>query len=253
MSAEGGERQRARSRSLLSDSLIASLKPAPPPRIPENMNSTYASKPTSQRDGTIEHANVVSSEPKNPLGKPIHPALVHWPFAFLSLAVGLDVLHAVSGYLPNFITSNLLLTTDATRASYYLLSLGLLTAIPAVTTGVGEAIKAIKKQGLNEKDNGPIKAKFKATIAHAVSMDIVLALAAYIWYCRRSAAANTLAGKMGVGSLSTGEAAYAPATWMVVVEAIFGVLLAFSANIGGTLTYNFGFGMAIGGANKKSA
>lgn len=31
---------RARSRSLLSDDLKASLRPAPPPKIPANMNST---------------------------------------------------------------------------------------------------------------------------------------------------------------------------------------------------------------------
>ncbi|KAK1072661.1 hypothetical protein LTR74_002453 [Friedmanniomyces endolithicus] len=223
---------RARSRSLLSDELKASLKPAPPPRMQANMNTT---------------------EPKNPLKKPIHPAVVHMPIAFISLAVGLDLANFFSSSLPNAISSALPIANDATRASYFLLSLGLLFSIPAVTTGVGEAKKAIDKQGLYEKDGKTIKQKFKAVIAHAIANDIVILVMAYIWYCRRSAAKQTLLGKVGLGSVSTAEAAYAPAMWMVVVEAMMGALQLFSANIGGSLTYNYGFGMAIGGGGKKAA
>ncbi|KAK1816111.1 hypothetical protein LTR12_009451 [Friedmanniomyces endolithicus] len=223
---------RARSRSLLSDELKASLKPAPPPRMQANMNTT---------------------EPKNPLKKPIHPAVVHMPIAFISLAVGLDLANFFSSSLPNAISSALPIANDATRASYFLLSLGLLFSIPAVTTGVGEAKKAIDKQGLYEKDGKTIKQKFKGVIAHAIANDIVILVMAYIWYCRRSAAKQTLLGKVGLGSVSTAEAAYAPAMWMVVVEAMMGALQLFSANIGGSLTYNYGFGMAIGGGGKKAA
>ncbi|KAK0883366.1 hypothetical protein LTR87_002874 [Friedmanniomyces endolithicus] len=223
---------RARSRSLLSDELKASLKPAPPPRRQANINTT---------------------EPKNPLKKPIHPAVVHMPIAFISLAVGLDLANFFSASLPNVISASLPIANDATRASYFLLSLGLLFSIPAVTTGVGEAKKAIDKQGLYEKDGKTIKQKFKGVIAHAIANDIVILVMAYIWYCRRSAAKQTLLGKVGLGSVSTAEAAYAPAMWMVVVEAMMGALQLFSANIGGSLTYNYGFGMAIGGGGKKAA
>ncbi|KAK0280492.1 hypothetical protein LTR91_020472 [Friedmanniomyces endolithicus] len=223
---------RARSRSLLSDELKASLKPAPPPRMQANINTT---------------------EPKNPLKKPIHPAVVHMPIAFISLAVGLDLANFFSASLPNVISASLPIANDATRASYFLLSLGLLFSIPAVTTGVGEAKKAIDKQGLYEKDGKTIKQKFKGVIAHAIANDIVILVMAYIWYCRRSAAKQTLLGKVGLGSVSTAEAAYAPAMWMVVVEAMMGALQLFSANIGGSLTYNYGFGMAIGGGGKKAA
>ncbi|KAK3113637.1 hypothetical protein LTR53_008877 [Teratosphaeriaceae sp. CCFEE 6253] len=224
---------RARSRSLLSDDLKASLKPAPPPRIPVNMNTT---------------------EPKNPLKKPIHPAVVHMPIAFISLAVGLDLANAFAASLPAFLASSLPIGNDATRASYFLLSLGLLFSIPAVTTGVGEAKKAIDKQGLYEKDGKTIKQKFKGVIAHAIANDIVIAVMTYIWYCRRSASKQTLLGKVGLdaGSASSAQAAYAPVTWMLIVEALMGGLQLFAANIGGSLTYNYGFGMAIGGGGKKA-
>ena len=140
-----------------------------------------------------------------------------------------------------------------TRASYFLLSLGLLSSIPAITTGLGEAKKAIDKQGLYERDGKTIKQKFKGVIAHAIVNDIVVALMTYIWYCRRSAANNSIAGKLGSGSAAlTAEAAYAPVMWMVVVEALMGGLQLFGASIGGSLTYNYGFGMAIGAGGRKA-
>ncbi|KAK5110647.1 hypothetical protein LTR62_005687 [Meristemomyces frigidus] len=197
-------------------------------------------------------ANVNTTEPRNPLKKPVHPALVHAPIAFIALAVGLDMANAFSSMLPSAITNSLPISTDATRASYFLLSIGLLSSIPAITTGIGEAKKAIDKQGLYEKDGKTIKQKFKGVIAHAIANDIVVLVMGYIWYCRRSAAKQSLAGKMGLGSVSTAEAAYAPAFWMVIVEMMMGALQLFSANIGGSLTYNYGFGMAIGAGGKKA-
>lgn len=139
-----------------------------------------------------------------------------------------------------------------TRASYFLLSLGLLFSIPAITTGIGEAKKAIDKQGLYEADGKTIKTKFKGVIAHALANDVVVAVMTYVWYCRRAAAKETLAGKLGGVVGSTPEAAYTPVAWMVTVEALMLVLQLFAANIGGSLTYNYGFGMAIGGAARKT-
>ena len=191
-------------------------------------------------------------EPRNPLKKPIHPAVVHAPIAFIGLAVALDIAHALTPSLPASITGQFPVATDMTRASYFLLSLGLLFSIPAVTTGVGEAKKAIDKQGLYEADGKTIKQKFKGVIAHAIANDIVIAVMTYVWWQRRSAAKATLAGKLGVSALATPEAAYAPAFWMVVVEGLMGAMQLFAANIGGSLTYNYGFGMAIGAGGKKA-
>lgn len=184
--------------------------------------------------------------------KPVHPAFVHFPIAFLGLAYAMDILHQLGPNLPSIITSNLPLSTDLTRASYNLLTLGLLFAIPAVLSGVREAIMAIGKQGLFEADGKTVKSKFKAMIAHAVFNDVLVVVSAYVWYSRRALATQTLAGKLGVGSAAvTPEAAYAPQTWMVGAEAVCFVMLMMAANIGGVLTYNFGLGLAVGGAGSK--
>ena len=185
--------------------------------------------------------------------KPIHPAAVHFPIAFLALSFGLDIVHQLSPQLPKSVTSNLPPSTDLTRASYYLLSLGLIMAVPALVTGIREAIVGVNKQGLYEADGKTIRTKFKAMIAHAVINDVVLAGAAYIWYTRRSAAANTIAGKLGLGSAATGAAAYAPAGWMVAVEAALMAGMFMAANIGGVLAYNFGMGLNVGGGAAKKA
>ena len=106
----------------------------------------------------------------------------------------------------------------------------------------------VNKQGLKDAQ-GNMRTKSKAMIAHAVANDIVLATATYIWYLKRSAAANTLAGKLGVGTASTAAAAYAPEPWMVLVETGIMVLMFVSANIGGTLAYVFGMGFSAGGGS----
>lgn len=102
-----------------------------------------------------------------------------------------------------------------------------------------------------EADNKTLKVKTKATIAHAVVNDIVLAANAFVWWSRRKQAEGTLMGKLGVGSLATKEAAYVPLTWMVVVEALSMGLLFFGANIGGALTYNYGVGFSAASSKGK--
>ena len=141
--------------------------------------------------------------------------------------------------------------TDLSRASYWLLTFGLLSSLPAVASGGAQALKLFQKQGMYEADGKTLKAKTKATIAHAVVNDVVLAANAYVWWARRQAAETTLLGKLGAGTLATKEAAYMPATWMVVTEAVSLGLLLFSANIGGALTYNYGVGFSAAGSKGK--
>ncbi|QIW98742.1 hypothetical protein AMS68_004260 [Peltaster fructicola] len=183
---------------------------------------------------------------------PAHPATVHFPIAFLSLAYGLDILHTVKPNLPGSVTSYIPADFDLTRASYYLLSLGLLTAIPAVVTGGQQAVKLFARQGMYEADGKTLKIKTKATIAHAVVNDIALAASAYVWYAKHQAANSTIVGKLGLSS----EALYAPALWMVAAQVITFGLLLFGASIGGALTYQYGVGFsAVGTSNnvgKKS-
>lgn len=191
----------------------------------------------------------------HPPRKPIHPAVVHFPIAFLALAFGLDILNSASPRLPATITNHLPLAADATRASYYLLSLGLLTALPAIVTGTREAIVLIARQGMYETDKSgysvTVRTKVKAMIAHAVVNDLVMGLSALVWYKKRAAAADTLAGKLGVGSLGTGAATYEPSFWMVVLQGFLFAGLMMGANIGGSLTYLYGVGFVAGGGAKK--
>ena len=181
--------------------------------------------------------------------KPFHPATVHFPIAFLALSFGLDALYAALPRLPKTWASSVPPSTDLTRASYYLMSLGLITAIPAVMSGGVQAVAMFNKQGMYESNGKTLKTKVKATIAHGILNDVVLAVAGYIWYTRRTAA-QTVLGKLGVGSLSTAQASYAPDAWMVGTEVAILGLMFYAASVGGALTYNFGVGMSIGSGKK---
>ncbi|KXS96432.1 hypothetical protein AC578_3215 [Pseudocercospora eumusae] len=171
------------------------------------------------------------------MGKPVHPATVHFPISFLFLGYALDTLNHVRSSLPNGVSSNLASPNDMTRASYYLLSLGLITAIPAVVTGGRELMVMLNKQGMKDAD-GTVKPKVKAAFAHAVFNDVVLALSTYIWYHKRSLANQTLQLQGNV------ESAYAPSKGMVIAGVIATILMLMAANIGGVLTYNFGVGFS---------
>jgi uncharacterized membrane protein len=184
--------------------------------------------------------------------------VVHFPIAFLALSFGLDIVNQLSPSLPKNFSSSLPLSTDMTRLSYFLLSAGLITAVPTLITGIREAVVLIAKQGMYETDSTGygvvMRTKVKALIAHAVANDLVMGLTFLIWWRKRAAAANAglgLAGKLGVGSVSTGAAAYAPAVWMVVLEGLLFAGLMMAANIGGSLTYIFGVGFAAGGGGAK--
>ena len=128
-------------------------------------------------------------------------------------------------------------------------------AVPALVTGIREAVVSIGRQGLFESDQktgaSVMREKFKPMIAHAVFNYVHLGLGTLVWYLRRRNAKTTFAGKMGLGSASTAQAAYAPAAWMVVIEGICFVVVMMAANIGGVLAYNFGMGQSIGGGAKK--
>jgi uncharacterized membrane protein len=117
---------------------------------------------------------------------PVHPATVHFPIAFLSLAAGLDILYGVTTqfkvpYLIQTFGSNL---GDISKASYGLYALGLITAIPAVLSGAQQLLLMTSKGGWTEEDGKTIRPKVLVTLTHAVGNDISLALAAYCWWGR---------------------------------------------------------------------
>lgn len=107
-------------------------------------------------------------------------------------------------------------------------------------------LKMIKSQGVYEQDGKTIKPKVKSVVVHALLNDIIVAGSAYSWWCRRQASS--------VGMLKEGlnPVAYEPAGWMVALSVVFGGLILFAANIGGTLVYNYGMGVGIGKKGKSS-
>lgn len=121
--------------------------------------------------------------------------------------------------------------------SYYALCAGLLTSIPAVMSGGAQAFKMIQSQGLYEQDKKTIKPKVKITLAHAAINDVVIAVSAYIWWIKRQ------------GTIVT----YQPDTWVVGASVLLGLALVFTANLGGTLTYNYGVGMSIAKGKGKAS
>lgn len=102
----------------------------------------------------------------------------------------------------------------------------------------------IQKQGMYESDGVTVKTKVKATIAHAVAMDVLLAVSTWIWYSRRQVDDVSGGGGMDVEKSTTDSAVYAHSTSFIVAEICTLGLLLLGANIGGTLTYNYGVGFS---------
>jgi uncharacterized membrane protein len=180
--------------------------------------------------------------------RPLHPATVHFPIAFLFLGYGLDIVYQLGDRIPANIATHLPNAADLTRASYYLILLGLISAVPAVLSGVQQNILMIAKQGMYETDGKTIKTKVKAAISHAIVVDISLALTAYAWYARRTQLlAGVIPTKLNIAL------PYAPEAWVVGAEVAALAILGFGANIGGSLTYNYGVGFSSASAaiNKK--
>ena len=115
---------------------------------------------------------------------------------------------------------------ELARLSYYALSAGVLAGLPAVVTGITQAIAMVQKQDLYEADHKTLKPKIKTLFLHAALNDVVLIASGWYWWTRRQAI-----------SLNT-----APEAWQVGLGAVLGVVLLFAANLGGTLVYNYGTG-----------
>lgn len=107
-------------------------------------------------------------------------------------------------------------------------------------SGVAQAVKMVSAQGIYEQDKKTIKPKVKVTVAHAVANDVVIAASAYSWWCRRQEGITSMLAK-GVNPV-----AYEPETWQVGLSVVLGALMLFAANLGGSLVYDYGMGLAMG-------
>jgi len=158
---------------------------------------------------------------------PFHPATVHFPIAFLSLSWGLDILYAATAKLQlsplvkTFGTS----LPDISRGAHYMQAIGLVAAIPAILSGVQQLVKMKSNGQAFEADNKTMRPKFKITLAHAGLNDVAIIASAYSWYIRRN----------NVGLL--------PTDTNLLLSIVLLPILFYSANLGGTLVYNYGMGI----------
>jgi uncharacterized membrane protein len=198
------------------------------------------------------------------MGKPLHPAIVHFPVALLLVAFGLDAIHFVYPSLPAAVTSSSLLPPpeDIPRLAYLALSAGVLSAIPAALSGILEANKVVAKGGIFES-NGGVRPKVKAVGAHAALCDTVILAAAWVWWKRHAAIGERQEGEGALkfmlnmdddtarcsGALK--EAAYAAEPWIVGVEGALGAMLILAADLGGALTYQWGVGLSARSVDAK--
>lgn len=175
---------------------------------------------------------------------PIHPALVHFPIAFNTLAWGLDILYALTTtwVQPEFLTSRFsspATILDISRLSYFLLCAGLITTVPTIMSGNIQLVGMIKKNGGPWEKDASGKAKdtmvprIKATITHAVINDLVFVINLYSWYIRKDKEGYTNVG-------------HAPNQTNLIIAFVLLPMLMFSSKIGGTLTYNHGVGLNLG-------
>ncbi|KAH6676499.1 hypothetical protein B0J14DRAFT_585662 [Halenospora varia] len=159
--------------------------------------------------------------------KPIHPATVHFPIAFITLAGVLDLLYAAAttpataGYVQSTLKSlefalplNLLPTL-----SYYATIISLVTLTPAILSGIAQLLPLIKRDGFGSS-------KVKTAVAHAALNDISAGLLAYNWQTR-STVLN-----------------YTPSTVNIALSSALAVpMVLYSASLGGSLVYNYGMGI----------
>lgn len=152
------------------------------------------------------------------------------------MAYGLDVLYGATTYLRlPFLVNNLASTLpDIGKASYYLHILGVITALPATASGSQQLVQIYKNGGLYEADGKTMRAKMRIGLLHAALNDVVLAASVWTWYTR-----NT-------------EKYTQPNVLHVLLSCVMLPALLFSANLGGTLVYNYGAGLSIGKAGKSS-
>ena len=171
--------------------------------------------------------------------RPLHPAIVHFPIAFLTLSYALDILYGLSTHpqTASFVSKAYdpaPYLDDITRLSYFANTLGIATAIPAVLTGGMDLFALIKRQDLLNKlqksegkaDNAKgMHRKIKVGLAHALLNDVGIFAAGFNWWTRRSTAAN------------------APTDVNVIVSSVCLPLLMLAASLGGMLVYDYGVGI----------
>jgi uncharacterized membrane protein len=175
------------------------------------------------------------------LSHPVHPSTVHLPLSFLLAASGLDILAHLIQNLPSLAHPIVSLFADANTAaspgavlyytslfSYASTIAGILTAIPAVSSGAIEAYAMISSKGLDLND--PV---IKTTVIHAVMNELAIVGALYNWFSRRNVEG------------------FLPSGVNVLISSIMLGAVAYSGFLGGGLVYTHGVGVQRMGKGKE--
>lgn len=182
-----------------------------------------------------------------PSSHPLHSAVVHFPFAFLSLSSALDVAYGLASFPRTAgFTSQVFDFAphlgDIARFSYYSTFLGLAGGVAAVVTGGLDFAKLANRQDFVNKLRKStdivdtvkrFHPKLKYAFVHGLINDLVVFAAGYNWWTRRSAAMN------------------APSWTNVLVSAIGFVLLSVSRYLGAEMVYVYGVGVATVSDSRK--
>ncbi|PMD28669.1 hypothetical protein NA56DRAFT_640260 [Hyaloscypha hepaticicola] len=169
---------------------------------------------------------------------PIHPATVHFPLAFLTLANVLNLIYGSVLYLP----SNPFFTRDDHNLSslsilgYATNLLGIVTSIPAIVTGAAELYAMIQANGLYQTgENGEKKLvpKVKIALNHAGLNDLVVAGAVANWLLERNVPD------------------FRPGGGQVIMSAVLMAVQMYAAYLGGDLIYTHGVGVQRQGEGAK--
>jgi len=181
--------------------------------------------------------------PSRKASHPAHPAVVHFPLAFLFTAQLLDISYLAATH-PSTSASVARIydlkpfLSDIARLGHLLMLFGVIFAIPAIATGALEMVKLMDRQAVADKlkNSNNKKAvvakthpKVKVAFLHAGLMDLVAISMGYNWWIRRS--------NPGV----------APNDLNVMISAAGAVLLSVAGYLGSSLVYTHGVGVDMAG------
>jgi uncharacterized membrane protein len=171
---------------------------------------------------------------------PLHPAIVHFPITFIVSAQLLDIAYGLTTHpsTAKVVSSAYDLKpylSDIARLGNIATIVGIITAVPAIISGIVELLKLFNRQAYADKlrrSNGNAKAlaqqthpKVTTAVIHAATIYIVVAGMVYNWWTR------------------SGNPMKAPSEVNVLVSALTAPLFSLSGYLGSHLVYNYGVGV----------
>ncbi|KAK5701708.1 hypothetical protein LTR97_004526 [Elasticomyces elasticus] len=176
---------------------------------------------------------------------PVHPATVHHPLAFLSTAYTLDTVYGLTAAYSSVrgLAAIAPFLPQVAQLAFLSHTLGVITAIPSMTSGTAEWYEIYKSDGLNRKDKkltNPgksgdeiVDSSVKIGAVHGILNAVAFAVSGYVVWSRIGRRPNFTPGRTGI--------------WLSALT-LPGV--AVSAALGGELVYGKGIGVQRMGAAK---